>query len=159
MNDRQESKRRYPRCGRIIVDGRGQIVIRRRLFGLPASRLRILFDRQWRYGPQDHCWLDYRATRHTPGFMTLDYIRTSSGSSLATFQLALRCLDQVAQTLQAQAIFAHLCNPDISERAMRRWGWARLSESSPSPLWVKRFYEGYRQRAGTPGLLDSGITS
>lgn len=129
-----------PRSGRITVTCEQTLSIQRRLLGLPASRLRVAIDRRFRRGPADCCYLDYRATRHKPGYLTLDYIRTGPQTSFKTFRRAVCALDVIAARLQSVAIFTEVCNPELSPRLLKRWGWEPLHNKTRHQLWVKRLY-------------------
>lgn len=132
-----------PRHGRILVREGRFVRIACRRWASSVSVARVWWDSRLRPGPTDECWLDYRGTRRQPGFLTLDYVRSGRRSGLASFRMALRVLDKVAELRRAQAIFAHVSTSAISDRLLVRWGWEPLGGESRGRQWVKRFYDGY----------------
>ena len=92
---------------------------------------------------KDICWLDFHQPWGMPGFLTVDYVRSGSGTSLKSFLGACHVLDQIAEIRQTQAIVAHVSNASISDRLLQRLGWEEHLEHWSGRHWIKRFYHGY----------------
>jgi hypothetical protein len=133
-----------PRSGRIVVIDNRLVSLDRRWLPGAASSLRIWWDSRYHVGGIENCCtLWYTGTRKQPGFLTLDYIRSTPRTSLRTLRCTLRLLDFVAQRRQAIAIVAHVGTTAISDRLLLRWGWTPHAASLRGRHWIKRFYDGY----------------
>lgn len=129
-----------PLRGRIHVRGGVLTAIESRWLPGLASTMQIWFDSRTRQSRTDHCYLDYRASRRVPGYLTLEYIRCRPGTSYASFRESLRVLDAIAHQRQALAIFAHVGTTRISDRLLKRFGWQQHAAKLGGRQWIKRFY-------------------
>jgi len=131
------------RSGRIIVDA-GQLVSITRLW-LPAqvSVARVWWDSYFSPGQADRCVLDFHQPWGSPGFLTLDYVRSGPQTSFASFRRAVMTLDEVARIRGSLAIVAHISTRSISDRLLKRWGWEQHCLHWKGRHWIKRFYGGY----------------
>ncbi len=136
-----ESLPSIPLRGRIHIRGGQLTAIDSRWLPGMASTMQIWFDSRSRQSRTDHCYLDYRATRRVPGYLTLEYIRCRPGTSYASFRAALRVLDAIAQQRRALAIFAHVGTTRISDRLLERFGWQPHAAKLGGRQWIKRFYQ------------------
>jgi hypothetical protein len=73
-------------------------------------------------------------------YLSLAYVNTSWATPYRTFLTALRVLDEVAAIKQSDAILCEVSNSRISDRLLRRLGWAAHLEESSRRHWIKRFY-------------------
>lgn len=112
---------------------------------------RVWRDSRRRTGSDDTCVLYYRATRSTPGYLTLDYVRSGPRTTFRSFRRALLVLDEIAQLRQSVAIFAHVSTSAISDRLLCRWGWEQHAARLGGRHWIKRFYDGYPDCATCDG--------
>lgn len=108
---------------------------------------RVWIDSYLRTGGEDTCTLYYSGTRATPGYLTLDYVRSGPRTTLQTFRRALVVLDRIAHLRQSVAIFAHVSTSAISDRLLCRWGWQEHAARLGGRHWIKRFYDGYPDHA------------
>lgn len=141
-----------PLRGRIHVRGGELKAINSRWLPGMASTMQIWFDSRSRQSRTDHCYLDYRASRRVPGYLTLEYIRCRPGTSYASFCVAVRVLDAIAHQRQALAIFAHVGTTRISDRLLKRFGWQPHAAKLGGRQWIKRFY----QHHSPLGLASAG---
>ncbi len=88
----------------------------------------------------DRCRLYYAQPWSAPDFLALNYVCSTSGTTLATFRMALRMLDHVARVKGSDAIVCEAFNVKISDRLFRRWGWEQHLLASRRRHWIKRFY-------------------
>ena len=104
---------------------------------------------QSRYGrpTDDLCWMDYHQPWGSPGFLTLDYVRSGTQAGYKTFIGACHVLDEIARIRGAVAIVAHVSNGAISDRLLQRLGWQRHLEHWSGRHWIRRFYDGYPESA------------
>lgn len=142
-----------PRYGRIVVE-RGLL---RRVDRLRLPRRfsisRVWIDSHFRTGNEDTCTLYYRGTWATPGYLTLDYVRSGPRTTFRSFRRALVALDEVARIRQSVAIFAHVSTSAISDRLLCRWGWEEHAARLGGRHWIKRFYDGYPDDAACDGTV------
>lgn len=96
-----------------------------------------------RYSRGNRCRLYYNQPMSCPGFLTLQYVETTRGATLATFRTALKVLDEIALLKQVGATVCEVSNLRISARLMTRWGWERHCLDSPDRHYIKRFYDRY----------------
>ncbi|WP_153555673.1 hypothetical protein [Roseimaritima sediminicola] len=130
-------------CGRIVVE-RGRVVaLQRRLLPRQVSLLGVWLDSVFPRGKTDRCVLDFHRPWGSPGFLTLDYVRSGPQTSFRSFRRAVATLDQVARSQQVLAIVAHVSTNAISDRLLRRWGWQQHCLHWKGRHWIKRFDKGY----------------
>lgn len=132
-----------PRRGKIIMAEGQLLALNTRWWPSGATSAQIWLDTKCRPVKQDHCLLRYTSTRSSPGYLTLDYLRSGSRTSLQTFRGSLLVLDEIARLRRAIAIFAHVGTSAISDRLMLRWGWQPHATKISGRHWIKRFYDGY----------------
>lgn len=100
-------------------------------------------DRYHERGPADRCRLYYNQPLGSPRFLALKYVATTHGTSYRTLLAALRVLDQVAQIKGSDAIVCDAANSRLSDRFMRRMGWAPHAPMRWRRNFIKRFYGEY----------------
>jgi hypothetical protein len=118
--------------------------IQPRWWAYRPSLIRVWWDqraRQESLCEADHCWLYFGQPRSCPGFVTLNYIRTSRRTSLATVRTALEVLDEIASTHQARAIVCHVSNGRLTDGVMNRAGFERHARHLPGDHFIKRYSE------------------
>jgi hypothetical protein len=69
------------------------------------------------------------------------------GTSLATFRAALTALDRLAELKRTDALLCDAANVRISDRLLRRWGWAPHKPQRWRRNYIKRFYGVYAPEA------------
>lgn len=89
----------------------------------------------------DRCRLYYNQPLSCPGFLSLQYVESACGSTLATFRTALRIFDEIAAVKRVGAVLCEASNVRISERLLERWGWERHCRNSPYRHYIKRRYD------------------
>lgn len=129
------------RRGRIVIENGQVIAIRSRWFALPTSIARVWWDTHFANGKTDRCVLDFHRPLGSPGFLTLDYVRSGPQTRFASFRRALQTLDQIADSQGALAIVAHVSTNAISDRLLKRWGWEQHCLQWKGRHWIKRFYQ------------------
>ena len=110
-----------------------------------GNLLQMQWDLLMRHLPPDRCELFYHAPLGSPGFLTIDYVRTGPHTSVSTLYAAALVLDAIAALRQSQAIVCHVTNPRISDRLLRRWGWEQHCLQWKGRHYIKRFYGVYPQ--------------
>jgi len=88
---------------------------------------------------RDRCKLYFNQPRFHPDYLALKFIESSLGTSLATLYQSVRVLDEVARIKRSQAILAHVTNPRISDRLLKRLGWQRHLLHKRGRHFIKRF--------------------
>jgi len=96
-----------------------------------------------RLGSDDRCWLFFNEPKSCPGYLSVPYVVSSKGGTLASFHGALEVLDEVARIKRSDAIVCEVSNPGISDRLLARWGWERHVPTSRRRHFIKRFYGEY----------------
>jgi hypothetical protein len=91
----------------------------------------------------NRCWLYYNQPCRHRNFLALKYVVSTSGTTLRTFRLACRVLDEIARIKRSDAILTDVANGAISDRLLARWGWTPLRATAWHRLFVKRFYGDY----------------
>jgi hypothetical protein len=94
--------------------------------------------RNWRRA-EDCCWLYYNEPRSCPGFLTLAYFVSSNKTSLATIQVSLAALDEIATNKRNIAIVCDASNLRLSDRMMQRYGFVRHAQTLAGRHFIKRF--------------------
>ncbi|MCA9241839.1 MAG: hypothetical protein KDA37_16630, partial [Planctomycetales bacterium] len=100
-------------------------------------------DRYHERGAADRCRLYYNQPLGSPSFLALKYVATTHGTSYRTLLAALRVLDQVAEIKGTDAIVCDAANSRLSDRFMRRMGWAPHAPMRWRQSIIKRFYGAY----------------
>ncbi len=104
-----------------------------------GDRLLLYYNQPWRF----------------PGFLALAYALSSRETSLRSIRVGLEVLDEIARLKKSDALLCDLGNWRISERFMRRWGWA---SHCPTTWWhrhfIKRFYGTYPPRPAWLGSAE-----
>lgn len=102
----------------------------------------------WRpQGPSDRCLLYYNQPRGHEKFLALRYVECTEGTSYKTFRAALEVLDAIAELKQADALLCDASNHRLSDRFLRRMGWAPHAPGWRRRNYIRRFYGEY------PGAL------
>lgn len=106
----------------------------------------------------DRLLLYYNHPRRFPNFLVLMYALSSRQTSVRSVRVGLEVLDEIARLKQSDALLCDAGNWRISERFMRRYGWA---PHCPASWWhrhfIKRFYGVYPSaNGGAAGALTSG---
>jgi hypothetical protein len=96
------------------------------------------------------CRLFYNEPRTAPGFLALSFVVSNHTTSVATVRGALGVLDEIARLKRSDALVGDVSNLRISDRLLKRWGWAPLATSRLHRPFIKRFY-------GTYPPLDDGL--
>ncbi|MEM6331474.1 MAG: hypothetical protein AAF790_14680 [Planctomycetota bacterium] len=100
-------------------------------------------DRYHARGPADRCRLYYNQPRGSGRYLALRYVATTAGTSYATFTAALRALDAIAEIKRADALVCDAANARLSDRFMRRMGWAPHAPMPWRRNFIRRFYGVY----------------
>ncbi|MHB8956181.1 MAG: hypothetical protein ACYC4U_24630 [Pirellulaceae bacterium] len=157
-------------------------VLRRRPYGvivIEDGRLQAIHVRPWpkvfsspdllganrgfhRRSTGDRCWLYYNQPWQHRSFLALKFLISSRAATFGTVRHALIVLDEIARIKNSNAIVAEVRNLRISNRLLRRWGWASHAPSSRRRHFIKRFYGTYPDpreawslmRPGTPPTSD-----
>ncbi|MBI1904293.1 MAG: hypothetical protein HYS13_24625 [Planctomycetia bacterium] len=101
----------------------------------------------------DRCLVYYDQPFWHRNFLALKYVASSPGTSLRTLRAAAAALDLVARIKGSDAILCDVTNPRISNRALRRFGWAPLRITAWRRIFIRRFYGAY------PALPDGEARS
>lgn len=97
-----------------------------------------------RHRQGDRCRLYYNQPRGSEKFLALKYLISTRGTSLRSFQTALKVLDEVARLKRSDAIVCEAANLRLNERIMHRYGWDQ--HTSQPRNYIKRFYGIYPER-------------
>lgn len=126
-----------------MVEGGQLIAIESRWLPAQTSMLRVWWDTYFPGGQPDRCVLDFHRPWGSPGFLTLDYVRSGPGTNFKSFRRAVATLDEIARIQGSLAIVAHVSTSSISDRLLSRWGWEQHCLQWKGRHWIKRFYDGY----------------
>jgi hypothetical protein len=107
---------------------------------------------QHRHSPGDRCLLYFNQPRRYPNYLTLQYIISTRGGSLASFYRVLDVLDEIARIKRSDALLADVTNGRISTRLLSRLGWESHCPARWHRHYIKRFYGVYPPR---PTWLDA----
>jgi hypothetical protein len=150
-----------PRLFETVTDlAQGAGVLRRRRYGVievaegrlvgvhlrPWPKLVCLAGAAWlndwlrRSTPSDRCWLYYNHPRTAPDYLSLMYVVSNRGGTLASLRGAARVLEEIARLKGSHAIVCEVRNARISERLLARWGWERHVAGSRRRHFIRRFY-------------------
>lgn len=135
-------RRRY---GVIEVRHGRLVAVRLRPFPKLLS-LPEVYPVRWRYhgrGPADRCLLYYNQPWRHHQFLSLKYVVSTAGATLATFRRALDTLDEIARIKQSDALLCDAANLRISDRLLARWGWRPHCPRRWHRNFIKRFYGEY----------------
>jgi hypothetical protein len=94
-------------------------------------------------GDSDRCFLYFNQPRRFSNFIALKYIVSTHGASYASFRAALETLDRLAELKGIDALLCDAANTRISDRLLRRFGWAPHKPQRWRRNFVKRFYGVY----------------
>ena len=94
-------------------------------------------------GKADRCLLYYNQPRRFSNFLALKYIVSTMGTTLATARAAMTALDRLAELKRTDALLCDASNARISDRLLRRWGWAPHKPERWRRNYIKRFYGVY----------------
>lgn len=142
--------------GVIVVENESLRAVHLRPFPKIISQLEIWWSGglKRRLNTGNICRLYYNQPLLCPGFLTLQYVESTNGATLATFRTALQVLDEIALLKQVGAVLCEVSNLRISHRLMTRWGWERHCLESPHRHYIKRLYDRYQTPADR---LDDAI--
>jgi hypothetical protein len=111
---------------------------------------------QHHFCPGNRCRLFYNEPRSAPGFLAVSYMVSTRATTWATCRGALCVLDEIARLKRADALVCDASNLRISDRLLKRWGWAPLGSGKLHRPFIKRFYGTYPPPdAALAGLLQS----
>ena len=94
-------------------------------------------------GGDDRCWLYYNQPRGHANFLSLKYLASTRGATLATVRAAVDALDLLAELKGIDALLCDAANRRISDRALMRWGWQPHKPQRWRRNFIKRFYGVY----------------
>lgn len=127
-------------------------VVEERFVGVharPWPKLASLWEVGWlgkqsqRHAIHNRCLLYFSQPRRMPNFLTLKYIVSSPGTSMATFRGTLLLLDEIARIKRTDAIVCEVSHARISDRLLERWGWQPHCPDRRRRHFIKRFYGDY----------------
>lgn len=158
-----------------VTDLRAQAeILRRRRYGVievagerlvgvhlrPWPKLISIHEGLW-FGGRYHrrhegnrCLLYYNQPRAHSNFLALKYVRSSRGTTLATFRATLTLLDEIARIKGTDATVTDVSNLRISDRLLRRWGWEAHCASRWHRHFIKRYYGAYPAPDAAWGLMS-----
>ena len=131
------------RCGMIVTECGRFRAVHGRWWPHYGSLVECLWEQKMRRMPGDRCELFYHQSLTSPGFLTIDYVRTGRSTSLATCYAASLILDEIARLRRTNAIVCNVINDRISDRLLERWGWQAHCPSWSGRHFIKRFYGEY----------------
>ncbi len=131
------------RSGVIVVHAGNLKAIYGRWFPYQGNLLTSYWDQWYRPSGGDVCELFYHCPFGMPGYLVLDYIRSSSTTQLSSIYVAGLVLDHIAKLKGCMAILCHVTNDRISDRFLNRWGWERHCQHWQGRHFIKRFYGSY----------------
>ena len=99
-------------------------------------------------GESDRCFLYFNQPRRYSNFLALKYIVSTHGASYASFRAALVALDRLAELKRIDALLCDAANTRISDRLLRRFGWAPHKPQRWRRNFIKRFYGVYPTASG-----------
>lgn len=157
-NDREAIRR--GRYGMIeVASGRLQAVYLR-----PLPKLVSIFDvlvsgrLYHRLCSADRAFFFYNQPRRHSNYLSLTYVLSGRGCTLATLHEGLRTLDQVAEIKGSDALLCDAWNWRISQRLLARAGWEPHLKSRLHRHYIRRFYGAYPgARAATSEVHSSAI--
>ncbi|MCG8451496.1 MAG: hypothetical protein MI725_18170 [Pirellulales bacterium] len=94
-------------------------------------------------GESDRCLLYYNQPWSCPNYLALKYVVSSRATPYATFRAALTTLDAIAELKQSDAILCDAFNRRLSDRFLKRLGWAPHKPQRWHRNYIKRFYGDY----------------
>ncbi len=135
-------------AGHIVVANGNLAAIYGRWWPYLGNHLRAAWDRHnrnsaYKAAVSDRCELFFHTPFSAPQFLTLSYIHSSGGTSIASVYAATLVLDEVARIKGASAIVTNVTNDKISDRLLARWGWKRHCLDWSGRHFIKRFYGKY----------------
>jgi len=125
--------------GRIVMRAGQLIAVEQHRLRSPISIAQIWWESNHGGLRGDECLLDYHVPRGSSSFLTLDYVRSGTGTRSKTFVGACRVLDEIARLRGSDAIVAHVTNVRISERFLTRLGWERHQLQWRGRHFIRRF--------------------
>ncbi len=127
-----------------VLDGRFR-QIRLRPFPAVASMAGVLLAGKRRHAVEegDRCLLYYNQPFRAPNYLAVVYAISSRRTTYRTFHTAARVLDEVARIKRSDALVCDIGVSRISDRLMKRWGWAPHSPQRWHRNFIKRFYGEY----------------
>ncbi len=97
--------------------------------------------RGWRSG--DRCRLYYNQLWGSSNYLSLNYVEGGRETSYDSIRCALAVFDEIARLKRVDALVCEVANAKISDRFVRREGWAPHLAESGSRHFIKRFYGEY----------------
>ena len=94
-------------------------------------------------GEVDRCLLYFNQPRRFPNFLALKYIVSTRGTSFATLRSAVSALDAIAEVKGIDALLCDAANTRLSDRFLKRMGWAPHKPQWRRRNFIKRFYGSY----------------
>jgi hypothetical protein len=99
-------------------------------------------------GESDRCYLYFNQPRRYSNFLALKYVVSTHGASYASCRAALLALDRLAELKRIDALLCDAANTRISDRLLRRFGWAPHKPQRWRRNFIKRFYGVYPAASG-----------
>ncbi len=99
-------------------------------------------------GDEDRCYLYFNQPRRYSNFLALKYIVSTHGASYASLRAAVEALDRLAELKRIDALLCDAANTRISDRLLRRFGWAPHKPQRWRRNFIKRFYGAYPAASG-----------
>jgi hypothetical protein len=99
-------------------------------------------------GEADRCYLYFNQPRRFSNFLALKYIVSTQGAGYASIRAALAALDRLAELKRIDALLCDAANTRISDRLLRRFGWAPHKPQRWRRNFIKRFYGVYPAASG-----------
>lgn len=127
------------RRGRIIVDGQGNTTVQRRWFPGLESLALVWWQSKWGRSDDQRCILDFHVPWGMSAFISVDFIHSGTQSGYRNFRASLGMLDAIAKARKSYAIVAHVTNPMITDRLLKRFGWEQHCLEWKGRHWIKRF--------------------
>lgn len=133
--------------GMIEIDNERLVSVQFRPWPKLISAVEAAWIGGWKHqrDKKNRCVLYYNQPWAHPNFLTLAYVQSTMGTSLASFRKSLLVLDHIAMLKGSDALLCEATNMRISDRLFLRWGWERHMETSKKRHWIKRFYGDYQQ--------------
>ena len=141
---------RHRRYGVIEArDGQFHRVVFRPLPKVASLLELVLLGRPWhRRHLGDRCLLYYNQPWRFPNFLSVTYLLSGRGTTLATVRRALETLEKIARLKRTDALLCDVASTRISHRLLARCGYEPHCPSVWHRHYIKRFYGAYPVASG-----------
>ncbi len=122
-----------------VADGRLRRVVLR-----PFPKIVSIFEPlvlgRWRHRcvPGDRVRIYYNQPLRHSNFLALKYAESTRGARYGSLVCAMAVLDEIARLKGSDALLCDAANRRVSERLLRRWGWAPHCPSRRHRHFIKR---------------------